>query len=78
MRNILVEFPNELPIEEQSVELVERKGIGHPDSICDGLAEAMSRELSKEYLERFDRILHHNTDKVELVGGESNPFFWRR
>jgi len=75
MRNILVEFLNEIPIEEQNVELVERKGIGHPDSICDGLAEAMSRELSKEYIERFGRILHHNTDKVELVGGESNPLF---
>jgi S-adenosylmethionine synthetase len=25
------------------VEVVERKGIGHPDTICDALAETLSR-----------------------------------
>jgi len=39
------------------------------------VAEAVSRALSKEYLKRFGRILHHNTDQVELVGGESAPIF---
>ncbi|MFH1054487.1 MAG: methionine adenosyltransferase [Candidatus Altiarchaeota archaeon] len=73
MRNIFVEFPNEKPLKDQDVELVERKGIGHPDSICDGLAEAVSRTLSQEYVKRFGHILHHNTDQVELVGGRSNP-----
>ncbi len=52
---------------------MERKGIGHPDSICDGLAEAVSRELSKEYVKRYGRVLHHNTDQVELVGGLAHP-----
>lgn len=75
MRNIIVECLNELPLERQNVELVERKGIGHPDSICDGLAEAISRSLSREYLDRFGCIMHHNTDQVELVGGEANPVF---
>jgi S-adenosylmethionine synthetase len=73
MRNIYVEFPREAALKDQKVELVERKGIGHPDSICDGLAEAVSRALSNEYLKRFNHILHHNTDQVELVGGQSNP-----
>jgi S-adenosylmethionine synthetase len=73
MRNIFVEFPSEQPLGKQEVELVERKGIGHPDSICDGLAEAVSRALSNEYLKRYGCILHHNTDQVELVGGRSNP-----
>jgi len=75
MRNITVDFLDTLPLSKQRVELVERKGIGHPDSICDGIAEAVSRGLCKEYLKRFDVILHHNTDQVELVGGESNPVF---
>jgi len=74
-RNIRVERITHVPIEQQEIELVERKGIGHPDSICDGVAEAVSRALSKEYLKRFGRILHHNTDQVELVGGESAPIF---
>ncbi len=74
-RNIRVEQINQTPIETHRTELVERKGIGHPDSICDGIAEAVSRALSREYLNRFGRILHHNTDQVELVGGEANPFY---
>lgn len=63
------------PVKERKTELVERKGIGHPDSICDGIAEAVSRKLSKEYRERFGHILHHNTDEVQLVAGESKPEF---
>jgi len=57
------------------VEIVERKGVGHPDSLADGIAESVSRALCREYLERFDRILHHNTDEVQLVAGEAKPEF---
>ena len=63
------------PVEDRKIELVERKGIGHPDSICDGIAEAVSRKLSNEYRECFGEILHHNTDEVQLVAGESDPEF---
>jgi S-adenosylmethionine synthetase len=73
--NITVETLSRLPLEEQDIEIVERKGIGHPDSICDGIAESVSRSLSRCYIEECGRILHHNTDQVELVGGKSNPFF---
>ncbi|HDR53118.1 MAG TPA: hypothetical protein ENN60_00365 [archaeon] len=52
-------------------EVVERKEIGHPDSLCDGVAEAMSRELSKAYLRETGVIQHHNVDKVLLVAGQS-------
>lgn len=74
-RNIFIEELDQLPIEKQGVEFVERKGIGHPDSIADGLAENVSRALCKMYIERFGRILHHNTDEVEVVGGQSAPKF---
>jgi S-adenosylmethionine synthetase len=74
-RRIFVEELVHTPIEEQGAEIVERKGIGHPDSVADGLAEAVSRALSKMYLDRFGRILHHNTDQVEVVGGQSAPRF---
>ncbi len=63
------------PVKQRKTELVERKGIGHPDSISDGIAEKVSRELSREYRDRFGSILHHNTDEVQLVAGESNPGF---
>ena len=73
MRNIVVDFPKVTPVHKQHIELVERKGIGHPDSICDGIAEAVSVALSREYKRRYGRVYHHNTDQVELVGGEAHP-----
>ncbi len=72
-RNIKVEFVNREPAEEQEIEMVERKGLGHPDSLCDGIAEAVSIALCKEYKRKCGMILHHNTDKVQLVAGRSNP-----
>lgn len=74
-RNIKVESISWTPVEEQSVELVERKGIGHPDFIADAASELSSAALSKYYLERYGHILHHNLDKVLLVGGQSSPRF---
>ncbi len=74
-RRIFVEELVHTPIENQTTEIVERKGIGHPDSIADGLAESVSQALCRMYLERFGRILHHNTDEVEVVGGQSAPGF---
>ena len=59
--------------DSRDVEMVERKGRGHPDSICDGLAEAFSIGLTRAYHERCGAILHHNVDKVLLAAGSSNP-----
>jgi S-adenosylmethionine synthetase len=71
--DISYEELDEDPVKKRNTELVERKGLGHPDSICDGIAEAVSRKLSNEYRKRFGRILHHNTDEVQLIAGESCP-----
>jgi S-adenosylmethionine synthetase len=59
----------------QRVEIVERKGIGHPDSICDAIAEEISIALSQEYLRRFGRVLHHNIDKGMLIAGKVEHAF---
>lgn len=72
-RRIVVEEHPYPRVEEVQVELVERKGLGHPDTICDAIAEAVSRELSKYYVREFGKVLHHNVDKVLLVGGQANP-----
>ena len=74
-RNIVVEEYRLPSVEDIEVELVERKGLGHPDYISDAAAEAASRVLSKLYLERYGQILHHNLDKVLLVGGQAKPVF---
>ncbi len=72
-RNIRVEALNQVPLERQQIELVERKGIGHPDSIADGIAESISRALCRIYMEEAGVYLHHNTDQGEVVAGESAP-----
>ncbi|MCW5746196.1 MAG: methionine adenosyltransferase [Alphaproteobacteria bacterium] len=60
---------------DDAVEIVERKGIGHPDTICDALAETFSRNLCRAYLQRYGRILHHNVDKALLCGGRAAAAF---
>jgi len=74
-RNIQVEPLRTVHIEDQAIELVERKGLGHPDSIADGVSESVSRALCRLYLDEYGRILHHNTDETQVVGGASEPKF---
>jgi S-adenosylmethionine synthetase len=74
-RNIQIEPLRTVHIEDQEVELVERKGLGHPDSIADGVSESVSRALCRLYLDEFGKILHHNTDETQVVGGGSEPKF---
>ncbi|MEE9378802.1 MAG: methionine adenosyltransferase [Candidatus Lokiarchaeia archaeon] len=65
---------NFLPIEKSEFpEICERKGIGHPDTVCDAVADACSRALCVYYLEKFERVYHHNVDKAALVGGTARP-----
>ena len=59
----------------QLVEVVERKGRGHPDTICDAVSEAVSCALCRYYIAHCGAVLHHNVDKVLLVGGTSMPAF---
>jgi S-adenosylmethionine synthetase len=74
-RNFQVEPLRTVHIEDQVVEMVERKGLGHPDSVADGVSESVSRALCRLYLDEFGRILHHNTDETQVVGGASEPKF---
>ncbi len=73
MGNVIVEQHPHRPVGRRSVEYVERKGRGHPDSICDAVMEAVSVALSKAYVEAAGRVLHHNIDKGLLVAGQTCP-----
>ncbi|OKJ78574.1 methionine adenosyltransferase [Streptomyces sp. CB02460] len=53
------------------VEVVERKGIGHPDTLADGIAELASIRYSEYCLAEFGAVLHHNLDKVAVLGGRA-------
>lgn len=75
MGQIHIEQKERIRVDEQAVEFVERKGIGHPDSLIDGIVENVSIELSKEYIEKAGFILHHNVDKGLIIGGAANANF---
>jgi S-adenosylmethionine synthetase len=62
-------------VTEHDVEIVERKGTGHPDFICDSVMEAISVALSGEYTKTFGSILHHNIDKGLLAAGRTVKTF---
>lgn len=75
MANIRVGVLDFEKVDSQPVEIVERKGTGHPDTICDALAEELSIALSNLYREEFGVIMHHNVDKALLIGGVADPQF---
>src|SRR3989344_1654519 len=56
---------------QNEMEVVERKGIGHPDSVADIIAESFSNKYAKYCLEHFGIVLNHWFDKVTISGGEA-------
>lgn len=58
-----------------AVEFVERKGVGHPDTICDELAERLARRLAKEYIANTGAVQHFNVDKAILAAGSVDVWF---
>src|SRR3990172_12695291 len=77
MWTLAIEALPTTPVAQRRIELVERKGIGHPDTICDSLVEAISVGLNAMYLERLGAIPHYNIDKAMLVAGQcAKGFGW--
>lgn len=66
---------NDLLDLNKDYEIVERKGIGHPDTLADELAERLSTVYSRYCQKQFGVILHHNFDKVGMMGGISEVGF---
>lgn len=62
-------------INNQRFEVVETKGKGHPDNICDTLAEKISANYSNYCLENYGVILRHMIDKLSILGGGSKVEF---
>jgi S-adenosylmethionine synthetase len=74
-KNVYVEDVREVPAPLRDIEIVERKGIGHPDSVADALAETVSRALCKMYKKEIGTVLHHNTDETQIAAGKAAPRF---
>ena len=75
MNNTFINELGRIAIADQPLEIVERKGLGHPDTICDSVMNQISIDLSKEYIRKFDTVLHHNVDKSLLAAGVAVPNF---
>lgn len=73
MFEVTVESHSQTPAGQRDVEYVERKGLGHPDTLCDAVMEAICVALSEAYLSATGRVLHHNIDKGLLVAGQTTP-----
>jgi S-adenosylmethionine synthetase len=72
---IVVEAFRGCAVTDLRVEVVERKGIGHPDTVCDSIMEAISVALCRTYLREFGAVLHHNIDKGLLAAGRVEKDF---
>ncbi|MBI1758961.1 MAG: hypothetical protein HYR62_07015 [Actinobacteria bacterium] len=62
--------PDRLPFDA-----AERKGIGHPDSLADLVADTFSHRYSTWSRHRFGAIPNHWVDKVTLVGAAAEVTF---
>ncbi|MGV9721989.1 methionine adenosyltransferase [Nocardia beijingensis] len=61
--------------ERAPVEVVERKGKGHPDTLSDAFAEAFVTRYVAWASEHIGADLNHWVDKCMLIGGESRNEF---
>ena len=57
------------------VEFVERKGAGHPDTICDNLADKLAQRLAREYVGHTGAVQAFNVDKAILAAGTAEVEF---
>lgn len=62
-------------IDDTEYEIVERKGVGHPDTLCDTIAEKISQAYSRYCLSHYGVILRHMVDKIALSGGSAEVRF---
>lgn len=73
--NLFVYSSGKPQVDDTPFEIVERKGVGHPDTLCDTIAEKVSQAYSQYCMERYGIILRHMVDKIALSGGAAKVKF---
>lgn len=73
--NLLIYSSGKPGVDDTAFEVVERKGVGHPDTLCDTIAEKVSQVYSQYCLDHYGVILRHMVDKIALSGGASKVKF---
>jgi S-adenosylmethionine synthetase len=75
LNNVFINELSQVPLQNRPLEITERKGLGHPDTMCDSIMNQISVDLSTEYIKRFGNIYHHNLDKGLIAAGETTVKF---
>ncbi len=75
LKNLTVFKSDKQKINDSKFEVVERKGVGHPDNLCDAIAEKISVEYSQHCFKKYGIVLRHMVDKVAILGGSSKVSF---
>ena len=57
------------------IETIEKKGLGHPDALCDALAERVSAAYSRYCFENFGVLIPYSIDGLTMDEGETNVEF---
>ncbi|MCS7140789.1 MAG: methionine adenosyltransferase [Candidatus Nitrosocaldus sp.] len=70
-----VERTSRIATQARRFEMVERKGLGHPDTICDLVVESICVELARQYTKEYGQLMHFNIDKALLAAGETENRF---
>ena len=52
------------PSSSQGIEIVEKKGIGHPDCLADQIAEFSCRNICNYYRNKYKAIYRFNVDQI--------------
>ena len=61
--------------EPPSIETVQKRGLGHPDALCDALAERISAAYARYCFEQFGVLIHYSIDGLSMAEGESRVEF---
>src|SRR3990172_10078455 len=71
---IIIEKTKDVPVQKSAIEIVERKGLGHPDTLSDRAAEELSIAFSKYYLKKFGRETTHKwlSERMRCLEPEKN------
>ncbi len=75
LTRLVIEALSRPPLSESTFEIVERKGLGHPDSIVDAVMEEAARAVARAHIETFGAPRHFNLDKALLAAGRAEPRF---
>jgi S-adenosylmethionine synthetase len=67
-----------ISMSKRDIEIVERKGFGHPDTICDNIVNHVAEVLKKKYIEECGGVHHYNLDKALLTAGVGKVDFGKK